>query len=120
MHTRHAGWVPALAGFALFCLTANAQSSPAVPRLVNFSGKAADAQGKTISGIAGATFAIYKDQYDGAPLWLETQNVHPDAEGNYTVQLARPWPRDCGSTCSPPARRAGWASGSMAPKSSPG
>jgi hypothetical protein len=44
------------------------QSTPVVPRLVNFSGKAADTQGKAISGIAGVTFAIYKDQYDGAPL----------------------------------------------------
>jgi hypothetical protein len=62
-------------------------SSSAVPRLVNFSGKAADAQGKTITGIAGVTFAIYKDQSEGAALWLETQNVQADAKGNYTVQL---------------------------------
>jgi hypothetical protein len=80
---------------SLFCalLSAsllNAQqlaSSSAVPRLVNFSGKAADAQGKTITGIAGVTFAIYKDQSEGAALWLETQNVQADAKGNYTVQL---------------------------------
>jgi len=49
--------------------------SGVVPQLVNFSGKAVDAQGKTIAGIAGVTFAIYKDQYEGAPLWMETQNV---------------------------------------------
>jgi hypothetical protein len=54
---------------------------------VNFSGKVADAQGKTISEVAGATFAIYKDQFEGAPLWIETQNVQADAKGNYTVQL---------------------------------
>ena len=58
-----------------------------VPRLVNFSGKTADAQGKAIAGIAGVTFAIYKEQYEGAPLWLETQNTQADARGNYTVQL---------------------------------
>jgi hypothetical protein len=58
-----------------------------VPRLVNFSGKAIDSQGKAISGIAGATFAIYKEQYEGAPLWLESHNLQPDAKGNYTVQL---------------------------------
>ena len=34
--------------------------SGVVPQLVNFSGKAVDAQGKTISGIAGVTFAIYQ------------------------------------------------------------
>ena len=65
-----------------------ASASPAVvPRLVNFSGKAADTEGKIIMGAVGATFAIYKDQSDGAPLWMETQNVQADAKGNYTVQL---------------------------------
>ena len=76
-----------------FCWSMNAQQttssvgSATVPRLVNFSGKATDAQGRTISGIAGATLAIYKDQFEGAPLWLEIQNVRADAKGNYTVQL---------------------------------
>src|ERR1700687_5429841 len=67
--------------------SATTQSSAPVPRLVNFTGKAADAQGKPIAGIAGVTLAIYKDQYEGAPLWLETQNIQADAKGNYTVQL---------------------------------
>ena len=58
-----------------------------VPRLVNFSGKVADAQGKPLPGITGITFAIYKDQEGGAPLWMETQNVKPDKAGHYTVQL---------------------------------
>jgi hypothetical protein len=35
----------------------------------------------------GITLAIYKDQYEGAPLWLEPQNIQADAKGNYTVQL---------------------------------
>lgn len=78
---------------SVFCSLVTAQqatvslSSAEVPRLVNFSGKATDAQGKALSGIAGVTFAIYKDQYEGAPLWLETQNVQADSKGNYTVQL---------------------------------
>jgi len=78
---------------SMFCCLVAAQqgattsSSPTVPRLVNFTGKTADAQGKPIAGIAGVTFAIYKEQYEGAPLWLETQNVQADAKGNYTVQL---------------------------------
>jgi len=67
--------------------SATTQSSAPVPRLVNFAGKAADVQGKPIAGIAGVTLAIYKDQYEGAPLWLETQNIQADAKGNYTVQL---------------------------------
>ncbi len=66
---------------------ASSLSSSTVPRLVNFSGKAADVQGKTITGIAGVTFAIYKDQTEGAALWMETQNIQADAKGNYTVQL---------------------------------
>jgi hypothetical protein len=67
--------------------SASTQSSAPVPRLVNFTGKTTDAQGKPIPGIAGVTFAIYKEQDEGAPLWLETQNVQGDAKGNYTVQL---------------------------------
>jgi hypothetical protein len=76
-----------------FCLPLNAQQPDSslpptvVPRLVNFSGKAVDTQGKAVSGIAGVTFAVYKEQYEGSPLWLETQNVMADTKGNYTVQL---------------------------------
>jgi hypothetical protein len=62
-------------------------SLPVVPQLVNFSGTAVDAQGKAISGAVGVTFAIYKDQYEGVPLWMETQNVTVDSKGNYTAQL---------------------------------
>jgi hypothetical protein len=74
-------------GWAMGQQPAIVQSSATVPRLVNFSGKALDEKGKAMSGITGATFAIYKDQSGGSPLWLETQNVQADAHGNYTVQL---------------------------------
>jgi hypothetical protein len=66
---------------------ATSSTTAVVPQLVNYSGKATDAQGKPIAGIAGITFSIYKDQYEGAPLWMETQNVNADSRGNYTVQL---------------------------------
>jgi hypothetical protein len=66
-------------------LQASAQAS--VPRLVNFSGRVTDAQGKVVSGVAGVTFAIYRDQYEGSPLWMETQSLNTDAKGNYTAQL---------------------------------
>jgi hypothetical protein len=78
---------------SMFCSPLNAQQPPAstsstvVPRLVNFSGKAIDAQRKVITGIFGATFAIYKDQFEGSPVWIETQNVQADARGNFTAQL---------------------------------
>jgi hypothetical protein len=80
-------------GASLFCSFSSAQqpatstSSTVVPHLVSFSGRAIDTQGTIITGIAGATFAIYQDQYEGAPLWLETQNVTADTKGNYTTQL---------------------------------
>ena len=76
-----------LSCFGLAAAQQEDQSSVTVPRLVNFSGRATDAQGKAISGVVGITFAIYKEQSGGAPLWMETQNVHPDTKGNYTVQL---------------------------------
>lgn len=81
------------AAILLVCAAVNAQQAAApstsvvVPRLVNFSGKATDPQGKPVSGIAGITFSIYGEQYEGAPLWMETQNVSTDAKGDYTVQL---------------------------------
>src|SRR5450432_256718 len=65
----------------------SATSAAVVPRLVSFSGKAVDAQGKPLSGIAGVTFTIYKGQSDGAQLWMETQNVQADGKGNYSIQL---------------------------------
>jgi hypothetical protein len=77
----------------LCCSVMNAQQaslsgpSAAVPRLVSFSGNAIDAQGKTITGIAGATFAIYANRFGGSPLWMETQNVQADTKGDYSVQL---------------------------------
>src|ERR1700691_1939360 len=68
-------------------LMAQSNTGSVVPRLMKYSGKAVDAQGKTFTGVVGITFAIYKDQTDGAPLWLETQNVQADAKGNYSAQL---------------------------------
>jgi hypothetical protein len=74
------------------CSLASAQStvpsspSAVVPRWVNFSGKATDG-GKVITGVAGATFAIYRDESGGSPLWLETQSIQADANGHYTVRL---------------------------------
>jgi hypothetical protein len=65
----------------------SASKSSVVPQLVSFSGKATDVEGKVFSGVAGVTFAIYKDQYEGAPLWIETQSVSVDSKGNYSVQL---------------------------------
>jgi hypothetical protein len=65
-----------------------AEANAMVPRLIKFSGTLLDAQGKPIAtGPVGVTFALYAEQTGGASLWLETQNVHPDENGYYTVLL---------------------------------
>jgi len=59
----------------------------AVPNLINYSGVLKDGSGKVLTSITGVTFLIYSEQQGGAPVWMETQNVQPDARGNYTAQL---------------------------------
>ena len=39
------------------------------------------------SGAVGVTFSIYRDQFDGAALWSEVQNVQADKKGGYSVLL---------------------------------
>lgn len=85
-------FVALLLVISLFCAFSEAQqsataSSAIVPRLVNFSGRTTDAAGKNLTGTVGVVFALYRDQFEGAPLWLESQNVQADAKGNYSVQL---------------------------------
>src|SRR5216684_2061801 len=62
-------------------------SETIIPRLVKFSGTLLDAQERPMIGPVGVTFALYARQTGGAALWIETQNVTPDAHGNYTVLL---------------------------------
>jgi hypothetical protein len=54
-----------------------------VPRLIRFSGVAKDETGKPVPGVLGITFALYRDEQGGAPLWIEAQNVQADAAGRY-------------------------------------
>lgn len=69
----------------------NSTSAPVtvVPQLISFSATANVPDGKPLTGLIGITFALYKDQEGGAPLWLETQNVQLDSHGHYTVQLGQ-------------------------------
>src|SRR5690242_12881226 len=60
------------------------QTEASVPRLVQFTGMVKEAAGKPVAGI---TFALYKDQQGGAPIWTEMQNVALDESGLYTVLL---------------------------------
>jgi len=64
------------------------QPSFTVPNLIRYGGTLKDAQGAPLSAsTVGVTFAIYRQQEGGAPVWMETQNVTSDAAGNYNVLL---------------------------------
>ena len=83
-----------LAVVLLFCSlfgqaqqTATVNSATIVPPLVNFSGVLNGGNGKPLTNITGVTFSLYAEQEGESPLWLETQNVQPDKNGNYTAQL---------------------------------
>ena len=69
------------------CFTV-AQTAATVPTLVKFSGTVQAPR----SRIIGMTFALYKDEQGGFPLWMETQSVQLDAIGRYTVQLGTTFP----------------------------
>jgi hypothetical protein len=64
-----------------------ASGNTEVPRLVKFSGRLRDINGKPITSVTGVTFLLYKDSQGGTPLWMETQNVEPDKNGSYRVML---------------------------------
>jgi hypothetical protein len=62
-------------------------ATAAVLRLIRFSGTVPGAQGPAGAGPVGATFALYAEQEEGSPLWLESQNVELDQQGRYTALL---------------------------------
>jgi hypothetical protein len=62
-------------------------TSAVVPPLVKFSASLSEVDGKPMIGVVGVTFYLYKSEQGGAPIWMETQNVHADPLGNYSVML---------------------------------
>src|ERR1700690_3022324 len=66
---------------------AQTSSTASVPNFIRYEGTLHDFRGATASTTVGVTFAIYKQQEGGAPVWMEIQNATPDAHGNYTVLL---------------------------------
>jgi hypothetical protein len=79
-----------LCAFGAQAQRASAQASTqtaAVPHLVKVFGSVKDASGKALTGIVGITFALYKDDQGGAPLWIEAQSVPLEAGGHYSVML---------------------------------
>ncbi len=69
--------------------SAQQAATTSVPNLIRYSGTLKDAQGAALSSstAVGVTFAIYKQQDGGAAVWMETQNVTPDGNGQYSVVL---------------------------------
>jgi len=74
----------------LLVLSALAQDqATSVPNLIRYSGALKNLQGaaSVTPTTVGVTFSIYKQQDGGAAVWQETQNVTPDANGQYSVLL---------------------------------
>jgi hypothetical protein len=67
--------------------SAPSASSAVVPMLIEFAGTLLDRDNRPMAGPVSVTFSLYGEQSGGAALWVETQNVHPDANGNYAVFL---------------------------------
>jgi hypothetical protein len=69
------------------------KTAPAsVPRLIAFNGILSDRNSQPLSGVTGVTFALYRDQKGGVPIWTEIQNVQIDAQGRYTTWLGATQP----------------------------
>src|SRR5271157_2463096 len=68
--------------------SAQQASTTSVPNLIRYSGTLKEAEtAATSSATVGVTFAIYKQQEGGAPIWMETQNVTLGRDGQYSVLL---------------------------------
>lgn len=71
--------------FPLTAATSQAAEAATAPtRLLQFSAGLNRVQ---IPGLAGVTFAVYRDQEGGAPLWSETRSVDVDENGKFSVVL---------------------------------
>src|SRR5664279_1968217 len=78
--------------FTILFVVSNASAQSAtnstVPNFIRYNGTVLQAKSAAVpSPIVGVTFAIYRQQEGGAPVWLETQNVTLDASGRYSVLL---------------------------------
>jgi hypothetical protein len=85
---RHVSVLVVLFSLLLLSAVSRAQqpATSAVPNLIRYSAKLKDASGAALPATTvGVTFSIYKQQDGGAPVWMETQNVTTDANGNYNV-----------------------------------
>jgi hypothetical protein len=65
----------------------SADNNAAIPHLIRFGGVLKYIDGKPAQGTVRVTFAFYKEEQGGEPLWTETQGVTFDASGHYSVML---------------------------------
>ena len=66
------------------------QLAPAeIPHIVRYEGELSKIPEDTSDQILGITFAIYSEEFDGAPLWREVQSVRISKDGKYTVELGK-------------------------------
>jgi hypothetical protein len=72
--------------FVCFSQLSFAQEA-AVPRVMQFNGVLENARIGLVPQVRSVTFALYRDQRGGSPLWQETQNVTVDSLGRFTVSL---------------------------------
>src|SRR5450759_877263 len=81
MHRFNNSIVVAFATLFVSICSAQQTATTAVPNLIRYSGTLKDAQGVPLSSstAVGVTFSIYKQQDGGAAVWMESQNVTPDA-----------------------------------------
>jgi hypothetical protein len=65
----------------------NSDQRNSVPSVVKFTGSLRGSQVQPSTVPIGITFALYKDEVGGAPLWMETQNVTLGSQRRFTVFL---------------------------------
>jgi hypothetical protein len=96
--TRSAPLAPAIATLLLLtccptsllsqqATTNEARTTDRTPSAVKYSGYLSSLDGRPLTGTQGVTFLVYEEATGGAPLWMETQNVHADKNGHYSVTL---------------------------------
>ena len=84
----------------VFCVSVSSAQQPSPPpsdtvhvrRVFKFRGTLAPSPPAPIIGAVTLRFSMYDQPDGGAAYWQETQSVHPDAQGSYTVLLGETTP----------------------------
>lgn len=82
---RRAALCVAALGFAFPLFQRSAEA--AIPQVISFQGKLADAAGAASGDAVDIVFGLYDAATGGASVWAETLSVDPDANGRFAVVL---------------------------------